>query len=348
MRTSSIRRPSALGRLQGFSLVELMVGLVIGLIGILVMMQVFSLADRQQRVTTSGTDAQTTGVMAAFTLERELRSAGFGRLGLNCTRLWAHRSGASPSTVELQAAAVKITPGTQGGNDQLQIGYPSGSLAAVPVTLQQDMAEATAPLRIDSDPSFKTGDMVVITPRAVGECSTLEVTGAPTKTSDPNVAGAMGFQWDLPHTTGTVFPAGGYFAQANVVNLGALTVRNYFIQDATLMMRNALVPSSVPVVVARGIIALRAQYGLDANGDGQLDSWSNAPADPKQIIAVRFALVARGDHFEKGFVTATPLTLWDNGPMDKPQLALSAEQRHYRYKVYQTIVPLRNVIWGYQ
>ena len=45
-------------RMQGFSLVELMVGLVVGMIGVVIMMQIFSVSEGYKRTTTGGDDAQ--------------------------------------------------------------------------------------------------------------------------------------------------------------------------------------------------------------------------------------------------------------------------------------------------
>jgi len=53
MRTSRSSRRAA-----GFSLVELMIGLVIGMVAIVVMMQVFSVSEGYKRTTTGGDDAQ--------------------------------------------------------------------------------------------------------------------------------------------------------------------------------------------------------------------------------------------------------------------------------------------------
>ena len=62
----------------GFTLVEIMVGMVIGMLGLIIMMQVFSLSEGQKRTTTGGGDAQSNGAIALFGLQRDLRQAGFG------------------------------------------------------------------------------------------------------------------------------------------------------------------------------------------------------------------------------------------------------------------------------
>lgn len=65
-------------REAGFGLVEIMVGVVIGMLAIIVMMQVFSLSEERKRTTTGGGDAQSTGVIAFYQLQRDLGQAGYG------------------------------------------------------------------------------------------------------------------------------------------------------------------------------------------------------------------------------------------------------------------------------
>lgn len=63
---------------QGFTLVELMVGLVIGLIATLVIMQTFSAFEGNKRSTTGISDAQTSGNIGLYMVQRELQFAGYG------------------------------------------------------------------------------------------------------------------------------------------------------------------------------------------------------------------------------------------------------------------------------
>ena len=65
-------------RQAGFSLVELMVGLVIGLLATLAIMQIFSAFEGQKRTTSGTADAQTSGSVALYTLQRDVQLAGFG------------------------------------------------------------------------------------------------------------------------------------------------------------------------------------------------------------------------------------------------------------------------------
>ena len=65
-------------RNRGFGLIEIMVGLVVGLVSMLVIYQFYATFENQKRATTTGADSQTNGTLAQYVLEREIRSAGNG------------------------------------------------------------------------------------------------------------------------------------------------------------------------------------------------------------------------------------------------------------------------------
>jgi prepilin-type N-terminal cleavage/methylation domain-containing protein len=67
-----------LRRQKGFTIVELMVGLAIGLIATLVIMQTFSNFEGNKRSTTGIADAQTNGSIGLYMIQRELQFAGYG------------------------------------------------------------------------------------------------------------------------------------------------------------------------------------------------------------------------------------------------------------------------------
>ena len=58
---------------RGFSLIELMVGVLIGMIGIVVIFQMLDVSEKRKRTTGAGADAQISGTMALYSLERDLR-----------------------------------------------------------------------------------------------------------------------------------------------------------------------------------------------------------------------------------------------------------------------------------
>jgi type IV pilus assembly protein PilW len=60
------------------------------------------------------------------------------------------------------------------------------------------------------------------------------------------------------------------------------------------------------------------------------------------VLAVRLGLIARSGLFERNPVTTAAMEFWPGGPTFAP----AGDDQYFRYKVYNTIVPLRNVLWN--
>jgi prepilin-type N-terminal cleavage/methylation domain-containing protein len=112
------KRISLRKRDLGFSLVELLVATAITLISLLIIVQVFSVYDGWKRTTTGTAQSQENGLLAAFSIERDLRSAGFGMVGLGCPTINAYNAIAGPVTISATGLPVTITPDDAGGWDQ--------------------------------------------------------------------------------------------------------------------------------------------------------------------------------------------------------------------------------------
>ena len=63
-------------RHQGFSLIDVMVGIVIALVAMLVVYQVFAVGEQFKRNTTSIGEAQVNGLLASFVLGQQLANSG--------------------------------------------------------------------------------------------------------------------------------------------------------------------------------------------------------------------------------------------------------------------------------
>ena len=82
LRPCLTRTPSPLRqRSRGLTLVEIMVGVAIGLIGIVAMFQAVAVWSKHTRRRRSGGDAQVAGTLALFNIERDLKQAGHGFSG---------------------------------------------------------------------------------------------------------------------------------------------------------------------------------------------------------------------------------------------------------------------------
>lgn len=218
-------------------------------------------------------------------------------------------------------------------------------------------------------------------------CALAEATGTPTSPPGPTVLATVrhvtGTYVDLsgnnklvrfngPAGIGATAgnPAGTMFkTTASVYNFGPNpSVVTFSVQNNQLIRSNLLGNTNQALV--DGVVALQAQYGvgldtLDSNGlpgtDGFADvfnpsagqgAWQTAmPANPGLVIAVRVAVLTRGNLIEQkdkttGLCNATPATSpelsWGGGTFD---VTGTVDWDCYRYKKFEAIVPLRNIIW---
>lgn len=328
-------------RAAGFSLVELMVGIVVAMAAVIVVMQVFRLSEGQRRNTTGGDDASTTGAVALSMLQRELRQAGQGfsnaeMLGcrLNLSNV---RNVANLVPVEINPAA--IPPG-DANTDVLLIAYGSGWGAPEGARIISQPAAAT--YTVGAPQAYQVGDFVVAAPGSRATPCTLEMTtlsAAPNANSVPVALGVA----DMAN--GTLFNFGRtprFMAYA--VRSSRLTVCDMQTQDCT---------SNDPLnwaEVADGIVSLRAEYAVDTSmpRDLTVDTYGQtAPTAAfgatcawSRVIGLRMAVVARSRQAEKEDVPAAAPT-WAAGA--SVPITLEDGWQRYRYKTFETTVPLRNM-----
>ncbi len=88
----------------GFSMVEIMVGMVIAMLGTIIIFQVFAVSEGIKRTTTNGGDAQQNGAVVLLALERSLKEAGYGYNTADTV--------AAKKPVQLTFAASAVVPDT--------------------------------------------------------------------------------------------------------------------------------------------------------------------------------------------------------------------------------------------
>jgi type IV pilus assembly protein PilW len=354
-------------RSGGFSLVEILVAVAVGLIATVAIFQVFAVFEGQKRTTTSGGEAQTSGTLALFTLEREMRQAGYGINNvdfLGCgVNGWDEQAGGG-TALTLSFVPVVITqgagstPGVAGAPDTLSLAYSSGDLLPSAANISQNMLAPDSVFQVSNRYGFREGDLLVAAetgkPCTLAQASKLPVTlGDKDKIehdsgtyTDPVSGAPKPTRYNKPGGLGVSYTTNG-----KLFNLGASPViKGYSVQDGQLLVAAMGTPAAP---IYDGIVQLQAQYGKDINSDGVVDLYDEATpttsAEWAQVLAVRIALVARSGLYEKDEVSPATIRLWDDSAAAPtttgPVWTLSADERHYRYKVFQTVVPLRNMIW---
>jgi type IV pilus assembly protein PilW len=149
-------------------------------------------------------------------------------------------------------------------------------------------------------------------------------------------------------------PVGAFVSRAYAVRKGNLTMCDLTVNDCTDKGKADPPDATVWTPVATDVVGLHAQYGKDPGLDGSVDAWDATTltgAARAQVIAVRLGLAVRSGQYEKDIVTAgNPVWHQDaTGTADAPfDVSGVTDSGHYRYKTAQSIIPVRNMIWGQQ
>jgi type IV pilus assembly protein PilW len=358
---------------RGVSLIEVLVAVAIGMIGILIMTQAYLTSDEFNKATLGAGGAQTNGNVALFTIEREARMAGYGMnsaSALECGNInWYYNGdysgnlGGSLPNVELAPVVISSAPNTP---DTITIMYATGEQRVTPGTLSKTMPNASSVLDVDGTSGFNDNDMVLLVNKTPPiSCTLVQLTSILTGSSklQHNPGGAAPYN---PPGAGA-FPA--YSKNDSVFNLGNPIVRSYSVANDSLRVSevflNAATPGSGTFDLVDGIVDMRALYGKDTNGDDVVDAYDNVKpttaAGWLQVLSLRIAVVARVGNYERptgancDATTANPTWTYEN-PVGTPQTAtfnwtdltdVTNQARCYRYRVFETTVPLRNIIWRY-
>lgn len=363
---------------RGFSLIELMVGVVIGLLTVLVITQVMTLVEGKRRTVSMGSDAQVNAALALFTLQRDIQQSGYGAIAspdaLGCTVNYQYGSSGTAGSFTLAPAV--ITPGSSATVPDsvalIQANIPGFS---APMLLTGAHTSTDNHFTVASSLGAAVGNQMIAVPQVwdatVNTCTLFSVTNdtaSPATTlSKGNVphvfAGSGAAQWNQ----NSLLPSTGYLSGSYLLNMGALVLRTYSVSAAgNLQVKevSSADGSSTTQDLYPQIVNLKVLYGKDTNADGVVDTYdTTAPttnADWKKVLSVRIALVARSNQYEKDLVT-TAAPQWDLGSATTVTgaatcnstsqcLTLGVSQvtdwQHYRFKVYDTIVPLRNMLWN--
>lgn len=360
----------------GFSLVEVLVGMMIALIGIVIMFQVMENAESRKRTTAAGGDAQISGSIAMYNLERDIRLSGYGfgnATSMGCT-VNAYDT-ARGATFTFPLVPILIVDGAAGAPDQIVSFYGNSATAPIDQTFNTSSVTSKKMASTSSRGGLMRGDLVLATNGAT--CGLVEITDN-TNADQLTVNHATGNYTNSQNVATTARfndPAGFSTGSGRLYNLGDLNLprRNIWqiTNGRTLTVTDDL-HLTAAAEIGEGIVNLQAQYGLDTTipRDYVVDTWQTAaPGDWTQLIAIRVALLARSQQYEKAAIPnhATCATLpasdpvtcqrpsWLGGNFTMTDLDDNTtdsnpdspnDWRHYRYRVYQTTIPLRNMIWG--
>ncbi|MCX7142955.1 MAG: prepilin-type N-terminal cleavage/methylation domain-containing protein [Proteobacteria bacterium] len=285
-------------RQPGFSLIELMISVVIGVLAMMFVMRTTIDFESARRSSIGGSDSMQNGVVALFSMENDAAQSGWGLndgllLGCNArffdSQGYSQTPGINSNTgggIALQLLPVSVV--FNGVNPDV-ISFMSGTSdsgtgsAGLSVTANQG---ATA-LTIDQPPfGFKFRDVVVIAPTTrppagacvvpypAGSCCTIAQVSS-IKLPNPPIDTTNVLNIVNDGTTSTRFNQGGGLIAAfagtslsKVFNLGdgnSLLFHTWDVNNGVLRLRATELAgaSAAPASAVTGIVSIKALYGFD-------------------------------------------------------------------------------------
>lgn len=367
---------------KGVSLIETMVGIALGILVTLVITQVWGLFENQKQRSISGTTAQSSGLLALTGLEQDIRSAGAGlnsSAAFHCVNTYSYFVSGSTvvSPIPAYAGAMSMVPVqiTDGGNDinnsdTLTVKRGSDYLGAVAATITKTMPSSSSEINVSSTTGFSDDDIVLAVDSSSGNCTVMQITNVQTAALklQHNPGGSVSYNAKIPFQKSNNWPA--YPSDTKMLKIGSLLSHVYTVNNNQLSMTeltDPLTPASLQL--ASGIVSLQAQYGVANTGSQNVSDWITASAATGwnvlnadkvlRIKAIRLIIVARSSKMEAANVSfpcalSATVVANANGPCgwsdSEPLINLSADKnwQRYRYRIYQSIIPIRNMIWANQ
>lgn len=390
-------------RSHGFSLVELMIAVVIGLLALAFATRIIANGESSKQAALGGSDSMQNGMLALFSVEKDAARAGWGLndpLIVGCDTIFADANNFTLGTasragltVTPLASAVIQSNGT--ASDVISLYSGSSVTGTGMLQISTNYAPGSTSIDVDrnpygfsgSDTAPAGGDVILVAPATQGasKCALAQISQiiAPAPPGQNQILIASGGSNRFNSgSLGTSFDA----LKSRLFNLGpasTLSFHTWSVANGFLQLRATDLSgaSAAPVSVADNIVAIKAQYGLDTRAGAnftpesgmQVTQWSNTMADAdgdgvaggaadyQRIAAIRIAVVARSRSPERpganGVCTATtsmpPIfaSIQPAGVATVPVAVTatvtgdSVDWKCYRYRVFETIVPIRNSGW---
>jgi type IV pilus assembly protein PilW len=405
---------------RGLSLIEILVGLVIGMIGIVVIFQVLAVSEDRKRTTVQGSDSQSAGSIALYSLQRDVQHGGYGFGGADTKEIGclvsAYNSARATQNFTFRLYPIEIVQGAAGAPDAIRVLWGNANYAVNrrAWTAGGGSSSAGVPMKrvVGGRGGLDYGDLVILTSdpalaAVTTDCALIQVTDRPTASPQE-----MGFDSDYTFNPGPPADTLGYGATAApqfnkpgglpallppfaaaagfVFNLGNQPRQTVWsiAGNRLVVSENLFGPPAIPdVEAADGIVNLQAEYGIDRNNNQLIEAneWTETapnnalvPSDlanpcgdnPSRswrcVRAIRVALLARSSQWDRTFCSPNPQwTAGASGALVRTNFVMTnvdgaadtfagcAETppdpnnwRRYRYSVYETLIPLRNMIWG--
>jgi type IV pilus assembly protein PilW len=334
MMTSSAQRR----RRHGFSLVELLVSIVVGLLAIMFATKLFANSEQNRQASLGGSATMQNGMQALFSITKDAAQAGWGLndpLVAGCDTVFSDTKGYQLTATARGGVAGTITPlaaaviESNGANpDRLTLYAGSSITGSGEVGLGAAYTGGDT-LQVDRIAfGFLKDDVILVVPESnlapAPKCALAQISAAPVVVSNVQsfkISAGTDYRFNRAAGLGDSYKGG----VTRVFNLGpsaGLAFHVWSVDSAYLRLRASDLAGagaqSQPVI--DNIVSLKAQYGFDdistsgpynPEGGMQVRQWSatmidadgdgiiGGAGDYQRIAALRVAVVARSRQPER-------------------------------------------------
>lgn len=347
-------------RQQGGGMVEIMVGLAIGLVTLLTIYSSLAFYQATKRSAVSGNSALANALAGIELIANDVRLAGLGLTANNslaCTRWNAFFNGTAVANNRL-VMPVHVQAGSF-SSDNITVMFGDSVSGGAPARLLTDMTSPTSEVTVSVAAGAQAAGVgVLANPGSNMPCTLIGITGVITTPSSSIVRHDSGSSPFNPPNPSAVYQQAPAYPQDAVL----MTVNTF--RWVTWRVNNFVLERVDNITgqveqIADNVVQLHAEYGVTDGVSNAIDAWVPATgawsnltaANVQRIRALRLAVVARSLQRERNLdaagdcqTTVTPPTLWAGGM--SANLSQIPNWRCYRYRVVKTVVPLKNVLWG--
>jgi type IV pilus assembly protein PilW len=350
---------------RGFSLIEMMIAITIGMFILAAMVIAYTSGKQTYRVQENLSRVQENGRFALETIARDIRLADYNGCysktvnpvnNLNTSTAFAYNftvgiegseaTAANTWSPTLDASISGASPPPKSMTDVITVRGPApGTMALYPTPPY--MTTTAAAIHLDAGTGFQVGDVVVIS-----DCSSANIFQITNMTQSSSSS-----QVSVVHNSGAGSPGNLtsnlskiYLGDAELMKIQTLT---YYIGTSTCVGTNTCVAgtsslwrkagTNAPEELAEGVDDLQILYGEDTDGDLTANRYVAANAASlvmKNVMSVRISLLLRT---LDNNITPTPQTYVYPTPPDTNSITVTATASDKRLRrILTTVVNLRN------
>jgi len=348
-------------RAKGFGLVELMVGMFIGLLLALTVYATLILGEANRRTAITSNSAIGNGMASVFMVQTDVKNAGDGmwqNKTLLCNGINIYYAGNVVANADPIAPVTITDGGSDSASDEIAVAQATSIIANIGATVVTQMTSAAGAFKLNSIRAMQVGQLYLAANPSLNQpCTVGKITGLTTQSYGGDVAHAAS-DWNPANPATTFSNAPAYAAGSEVLYLGDFQWTTYRVRQEKLERWDRI--RDTVSVLADNVVLLKAWYGTTNGTTQAIEQWTPAteawapPLDSAHaaaIRAVRLAVVTRSQTQEKPSIsggacdatTVAPAS-WPGGPT----LDLSANPKWqcYRYRTLTVVIPLKNMTFG--